>query len=491
MNESGPIRKTRQEGSGVSEFCDFVQISPNVWRATEGSRYWLLKCAKDNSTESVELLKREYELACDLQHPFIAMSIKFVPDTPKGPAIIMEYVEGRTLRDFILEKPDNRSRKKVLEQILDAVEHIHRKDLLHNDIKAENILVTNIGNNVKIIDFGLSETPADYLNRRLGGTAGASAPEVLSCDTSSTSNSSADIYALGGILATLFPNKYRFIRNKCLKENPEARYQDIPSLRAAIASRNRKPFVFCALALITLIIFLAVYLPNKLIEHQKVISDEAIQLEMQKMQEKMTTIYKDAVDSLVTQKNDSEAADDIASRKSSTYNAKNQEAYTSNINDQPRIPEETAKKIREILMQEPKKVEGTPESIAALAKSKPTGEALQIRVKQIQEALTAIYKESIDSISNPNIAPYKEFAMPILNRLLGKTIRYREKVEPVMRQEYDTINMRLYKWRCEVFSSLPSLKELHKKGELSDDEKNWYSNLAKHNKPYAPFSSRN
>lgn len=53
--------------------------------------------------------------------------------------------------------------------------------------------MTNIGDHLRIIDFGLAENEADYLNRRLGGTAEASAPEVTSGDTACASDASSDI----------------------------------------------------------------------------------------------------------------------------------------------------------------------------------------------------------------------------------------------------------------------------------------------------------
>ena len=95
------------------------------------------------------------------------------------------------------------TRKRLLEEILEAVEYLHKKGLLHNDLKTDNILVSTIGNHIKIIDFGYSETGAEYLTRRLGGTAEFSAPEVLEGNTDIPSTASSDIFSLGGIIEAL------------------------------------------------------------------------------------------------------------------------------------------------------------------------------------------------------------------------------------------------------------------------------------------------
>ena len=68
----------------------------------------------------------------------------------------MEYSDARSLREFISEKPSIKLRMKVLDQLLDAVSYFHECGIVHNNLDPKDILVTKRGNNVKIIDFGLS-----------------------------------------------------------------------------------------------------------------------------------------------------------------------------------------------------------------------------------------------------------------------------------------------------------------------------------------------
>lgn len=272
MITSGPPEKTRKDFPGNDgkpsgrEFDNLEPVGRNVWKARLGGKLFLLKTASGNDAMSRHYLHREYEISCNLQYPYIVSVLWFEESTPVGPAIVMEYVEGSTLDAFIAGNPSGSTRRKVLDEILDAVDYLHRKGLLHNDIKPENIMISRIGNHVKIIDFGLSEVESDYMNRRLGGTAGASAPEVLSGDVAAASDASSDIYSLGKIISLLFPSRYGAIRRKCLKSEPARRYKEVMHLQRAIARRDRWGIVsaFALSSLAVLCIALLPYLHDRL-----------------------------------------------------------------------------------------------------------------------------------------------------------------------------------------------------------------------------------
>ena len=268
MNESGPVRKTEKDLNGTTGYADLQQISQRLWSAVSDGRRCVLKTAARDA-DSQQLLRREYELTVGLQHPFIIQAIRFDPGSPVGPALVLEYVEGRTLRGFVAENPGRSLRKKVRDEVLDAVEYLHQKGLLHNDLKPENILVTAVGNHVKLIDFGLAETDADYLHQRLGGTPGASAPEVLGGDLTERSTAAADIYALGGIISLLFPGRYRSQVHRCLRAVPARRYPDVASLRRALTRRDLVPLLIGALVPI-LILMAAVLVPVHILRRQEI-----------------------------------------------------------------------------------------------------------------------------------------------------------------------------------------------------------------------------
>ena len=236
-------------------FGDIKPFAKNLYEATCDGKKCLLKTARDLTS----LLRREYDISCNLQHPYILTPLRFSEDTPVGPAIVMEYIEGCTLTEFVAKGQSHEVLRRLLVEILDAVDYLHKKGLIHNDLKPENILVCNIGNHIRIIDFGLSDKDAEYLIKRLGGTNESSAPEVIDDNPDIPFTASSDVWSLGYIISIMFPSRYRAIVRKCRRQNPKDRYPDIGSLEKALRNADRLrrflislPFVFCAIALVVL-----------------------------------------------------------------------------------------------------------------------------------------------------------------------------------------------------------------------------------------------
>src|SRR5690606_5738951 len=109
--------------------------------------------------------RRESQSAASLNHPSIIAVYDTGEDAVDGtpvPYIVMEYVEGRTLRDVL------RTERKVLPEraleltdgILRALDYSHRCGIVHRDIKPANVMLT-IGGEVKVMDFGIARAMAD------------------------------------------------------------------------------------------------------------------------------------------------------------------------------------------------------------------------------------------------------------------------------------------------------------------------------------------
>ena len=255
MQTSGPIRQDlglhHAEGFG-----DIKPFAKNLYEATCDGKKCLLKTSLPGQTS---LLRREYDISCNLQHPYILTPLRYSEDTPVGPAIVMEYVEGCTLTEFVAKGQPHEILRRLLAEILDAVDYLHKKGLIHNDLKPDNILVSNIGSHIRIIDFGLSDKDAEYLIKRLGGTDESSAPEVIEDNPDIPFTASSDVWSLGYIIRIMFPGRYRGIVRKCRRQNPDGRYPDIDSLEKALRNADRLrrflislPFVFCAIVIIAM-----------------------------------------------------------------------------------------------------------------------------------------------------------------------------------------------------------------------------------------------
>ncbi|MBQ1647532.1 MAG: protein kinase, partial [Bacteroidales bacterium] len=104
--------------------------------------------------------EQEFQLGIQLVHPNIAATYSLEEIDGVGRCIVQEWIDGLTLGEWLRAKPTKAARKRVFSQLMDALEYIHSLQLVHHDLKPDNILITRNGANVKLIDFGLSATDA-------------------------------------------------------------------------------------------------------------------------------------------------------------------------------------------------------------------------------------------------------------------------------------------------------------------------------------------
>jgi TolB-like protein/tRNA A-37 threonylcarbamoyl transferase component Bud32/Flp pilus assembly protein TadD len=106
--------------------------------------------------QALERLKREARAASSLEHPNIC-TIHDIDEADGRPFIVMELLEGETLRDYISSHRPNFDRLlEISIQIVDALDAAHSRGVVHRDIKPGNILITRRGQ-AKLMDFGLAK----------------------------------------------------------------------------------------------------------------------------------------------------------------------------------------------------------------------------------------------------------------------------------------------------------------------------------------------
>jgi Kae1-associated kinase Bud32 len=144
-----------------------------VVKAKRYGRWWLLKgLRKEVAGEAgyQQRLRKELEILMQLQHPNVVSAVGLETVEDLGLCIVMEYVDGPTLKEWLEGNPSRQLRLKVAHELIDAVAYIHTKGIVHRDLKPENIIITPNGSNVKLIDFGLADTDSHTILKQPAGT---------------------------------------------------------------------------------------------------------------------------------------------------------------------------------------------------------------------------------------------------------------------------------------------------------------------------------
>ncbi|XP_047159347.1 CBL-interacting serine/threonine-protein kinase 24 isoform X2 [Vigna umbellata] len=183
----------------------------------------------------VEQIKREISIMKIVRHPNIVRLHEVLASQTKI-YIILEFVMGGELYDKIVQQgrlSENESRR-YFQQLIDAIDHCHKKGVYHRDLKPENLLLDAFGN-LKVSDFGLSaltEKGVGLLHTTCG-TPNYVAPEVIG--NRGYNGAAADVWSCGVILYVLLAGYLPF-------EEP-----DLPTLYRRInAAEYVCPFWFSA-----------------------------------------------------------------------------------------------------------------------------------------------------------------------------------------------------------------------------------------------------
>lgn len=182
-------------------------------------------------------LLKEAQRASALNHPNIAGIYDVIEDRDEL-LLVMEYVEGATLRAATHERPDIPAFLNIAIQCADGLAAAHQKEIVHGDIKPENLMLTPAGR-VKILDFGVARRPtllADSdlptaslatMTGSLSGTPAYMAPEVL---TQKPYDGRADIFSLGLVFYEMLGGPQPFQTDSFIGTVARVLHDDIPSL---------------------------------------------------------------------------------------------------------------------------------------------------------------------------------------------------------------------------------------------------------------------
>ncbi|CAN5908657.1 hypothetical protein BH11MYX3_BH11MYX3_04750 [soil metagenome] len=146
----------------------------------------------------------EAKLASEISHPNIVSVVDFGEDAQFGAYMVMELVEGEPLINEGTTPWSVRRATDILAQIADALDHIHRRGIVHGDVKADNIMLTGEQDTAstgarrrrvaRLLDFGLARRPGGDTEEEVSGSPHYLAPERAAGGPPSVA---ADVYALG------------------------------------------------------------------------------------------------------------------------------------------------------------------------------------------------------------------------------------------------------------------------------------------------------
>src|SRR5437588_654138 len=205
--------------------------------------------AVDN--EVVARFSREAKAASRISHPHAVTVTDFGEDEKGVVFLVMEYLDGRTLKEIIKSDGAMAVHRvvEIIRQVAGALDAAHEQGVVHRDLKSENVMLsqTNGGEWAKVLDFGIAKIQQPEGVRDIDITAAnlvIGTPQYMSpeqCSQSSPIDARSDVYSLGVIVYEMLAGRVPFagdsptvIMMKQVQDAPPSILEARPGLPAAI-----------------------------------------------------------------------------------------------------------------------------------------------------------------------------------------------------------------------------------------------------------------
>ena len=211
-----------------------------LYRICKSGRFFVYKALKKEYRGNLmyeDMLTKDFNIGFSLTHSGLCQYFAKISHPEIGNCIVMEWIDGCTLEELIVSgNIDKPLAGKIICEICDALGYMHRRQVIHRDLKPENILITHNGQNVKIIDFGLSDADSFAAFKTPAGTRIYASPELLAGEPI---DNRSDIWSLGVIIGETH-TYYRNVAARCLLRDREKRLASAEDVKRAVLNEGAR-----------------------------------------------------------------------------------------------------------------------------------------------------------------------------------------------------------------------------------------------------------
>ncbi|MBO7266690.1 MAG: leucine-rich repeat protein [Bacteroidaceae bacterium] len=264
------IRNSKALASGIIEKEGFDSVEPMPFGGAtslayrvriDGKEYFMKRLRPELKSDwrYRSAYQKEYEVGRSICNEHV-VRYEAIDEDAEGLYILMEMVNGRTLEEKLATEPEyfarGRNFEKLFVQLLSGLQALHEAHVAYLDLKPENVMLTQVNSDVKIIDLGFCF--ADAYSHTVGTTQAFAAPELQRGDAREV-DERTDIYALGQLMkyvrnvacVDIAPHMQRIIE-KCTASVMQDRYANTAEVLKAIR-RKRKWIANFSITLATLL----------------------------------------------------------------------------------------------------------------------------------------------------------------------------------------------------------------------------------------------
>jgi serine/threonine protein kinase len=255
------------EFADIKPFCASRYGNSRLFTAKYNGKKVVIKTLKADRANDAKYrasLRQEYDVTSMLDNKFIRKAIDFVQIGGLGDCIVFEFIEGKSLAEHVrVGTLSEKQVKSILTDVCDGLLYLHRNQVIHCNLKPENIIVTG-DCRAKIIDIGIPETDPDADRELLIKEMEFVAPEIIKGEDI---DNRADVYSLGKIMEFLgernITKQFVAVATHSTQFSKEQRYDSISEVRSAITKGHPVVKTIIIVLILALLGFLAyIYVPK-------------------------------------------------------------------------------------------------------------------------------------------------------------------------------------------------------------------------------------